>query len=57
MAVQITAGQIDRDEVVITINIRMSLKDWKLFYRELPGNLPFSTQVKDGLMAIFNRIK
>jgi len=56
MPVIITAGDIDRDEVWVTLNIKMTLKDWKKFYQELPV-LPISTQVKDGLQTVFQQIK
>ena len=57
MAVEITAGEINRDEVVVTLNIKMALKDWKLFYQEIPQTQPISLLVRDGLLNVFNKIK
>ena len=56
MAVEITAGQIDKEEVSVTINIKMPLKDWRLFYQELSPSNPLSLLVRDGLKAVFDKI-
>ena len=56
MAVEITAGEINRDEVVVTLNITMKLSDWKLFYAEIPTNQPISILVRDGLLNVFSKI-
>ena len=57
MAVEITTDTIDRDEVVVTLNMKMTLKDWKLFYAEIPTTQPISILVRDGLLNVFNKIK
>jgi hypothetical protein len=57
MAVEITTGEINRDEVVVTLNVKMALKDWKLFYQEIPQTQPISLLVRDELLNVFNKIK
>jgi hypothetical protein len=57
MPVEITAGEINRDEVVVTLNVTMALKDWKLFYHEIPQTQPISLLVRDALLNVFNKIK
>jgi hypothetical protein len=56
MAVEVTAGQIDKEEVVVTINIRMPLKDWRKFFQELSAANPMSLLVRGGLKAVFDKI-
>jgi hypothetical protein len=55
-AVSVTAGQINKEEVIVTLNITMMLKDWKVFYQELPDKTQ-STLLKDGLQSVFAKIK
>lgn len=57
MAVEITTDTIDKDEVIVTLNVKMSLKDWKLFYQEIATGQPISMLVRDGLQNVFNQIK
>lgn len=56
MAVVISAPEIDRNEVSVSLTVTMKLKEWKIFNQELPS-LPVSTQFKDELLRIFNSIK
>lgn len=57
MAISITFGMIDKDDVIVELKITMSLKDWKAFYQELSTGTPLSIQMRDALLATFNKIK
>jgi len=48
---------IDKDDVIVELKITMSLKDWKAFYQELSTGTPLSIQMRDALLATFNKIK
>ena len=57
MAVSVTFGTLDKEDVLISLNVKMTLAEWKALHAELLNVGPVSTQLRDGIKSATDSVR